>query len=196
MNKLFLLFVACICLSAMAAVAQEAQWPSPSLGELARKSRSAKKANPSARVIDNDVMPAKLPVADSSDPKDAKKDDSAAPAGADKKDDDKKKAADGIKAKVEDQRKEIAQLEHEVDLLERESRVRAAGFYSDPSRSAGGDTKYAEDVRKAQQDIDTKKQSLVTAKQKLDDLQEQARKAGISSAALEPAAPTAPSNPQ
>jgi predicted nucleic acid-binding Zn-ribbon protein len=41
--------------------------------------------------------------------------------------------------------------------------------------------KFAEDTRKAQDEINGKKQALETAQQKLADLQEQARKAGLPS---------------
>ena len=39
--------------------------------------------------------------------------------------------------------------------------------------------KFVEDSRKQQEEIDAKKQALADAKQKLEDLQEQARKTGI-----------------
>ena len=39
--------------------------------------------------------------------------------------------------------------------------------------------KFAEDSRKLQAEIDTKTQALADAKQKLTDLQEEARKAGV-----------------
>jgi hypothetical protein len=42
-------------------------------------------------------------------------------------------------------------------------------------------TKFAEDVRKEQDEINGKKQALDAAQQKLADLQEQARKAGMPS---------------
>jgi len=39
--------------------------------------------------------------------------------------------------------------------------------------------KFAEDTRKEQDEINSKKQALDTAQKKLDDLQEQARKSGM-----------------
>ena len=44
---------------------------------------------------------------------------------------------------------------------------------------------YADDVRKNQDDMDAKQKALADAKQKLDDMQEEARKAGVPASSRE-----------
>ena len=61
----------------------------------------------------------------------------------------------------------------------------AAAFYADAGVMLRDQERYAQDSRKAQSEIDSKKQTLADARQKLEDLQEQARKAGISASQLD-----------
>ncbi len=57
----------------------------------------------------------------------------------------------------------------------------AAAYYGDAGTMLRDQAKFAEDTRKEQDEINTKKQALDAAQQKLEDLQEQARKAGLPS---------------
>lgn len=82
-------------------------------------------------------------------------------------------------SKIEDVKKEIATIQRELDILQREQRLRAAAFYGDAGTRLRDQGKFAEESRKEQEDIDAKKQALADAQQKLADLQEQARKAGV-----------------
>jgi hypothetical protein len=66
-------------------------------------------------------------------------------------------------------------------VAQREARLHAAAFYADAGTMLRDQGKFAEDTRKEQAEIDGKKQSLDAAQQKLADLQEQARKAGLPS---------------
>jgi len=52
-------------------------------------------------------------------------------------------------------------------------------YYADAGAMLRDSGKFAEDSRKLQAEIDTKTQALADAKQKLTDLQEEARKAGV-----------------
>ena len=63
--------------------------------------------------------------------------------------------------------------------MERESRLRAAAYYADAGVMLRDQAKFAEDSRKSQDEINGKKQALEAAQQKLGDMQEQARKAGL-----------------
>ena len=54
-----------------------------------------------------------------------------------------------------------------------------AAYYADAGTMLRDQGKFMDDSRKQQAEIDAKKQTLTDAKQKLDDLQEQARKTGI-----------------
>ena len=193
--KRFLAFLAVVvCLLGVSAMAQ-------SLGDIARKSRAEKKANASAKVIDNDVLPSSSPAssapaadqkdstAGSGDQKDSSA-DAAKPEGD--KESNKKSAADQDKANIEawkkqiaEQKKEITQLQRELDVDEREARLRASAFYADAGVMLRDQAKFAEDTRKSQAEIDGKKQAIADGKQKLDDLLEQARKAGVASGQLD-----------
>ena len=185
-----------------------------SLADIANQSRAKQKANPSIRTIDNDVLPSvgdtlagsaevsKSSKADDSStnantpPADADKD--KAPPSAEDKDkkqasaEDKKKAddeqhkkADEWKQKISDQKKENAQLQRDLDVAEREARLNAAAYYADAGVMLRNQGQFAEDSRKRQEEIDSKKQALETSKHKLEDLQDEARKAGVPSNQLD-----------
>ena len=132
---------------------------------------------------------------------DVKKDDAAATkkeggkdekdAEAEKKEATEKLAAeeqnkkDDLKKQINAQMSEIKQLQRELNVAQREAGLRAAAYYADAGVMLRDQTKYAEDSRNLQTEIDSKQQSLAQAKQKLEGLQEQARKSGISSSELE-----------
>ncbi|HEX7285879.1 MAG TPA: hypothetical protein VF532_06825 [Candidatus Angelobacter sp.] len=154
-----------------------------SVGEVARQNRMKKKPSASVR-LDDDNMPRTLLA--NAEPEPAKDADKQA---ADKdKDKDKDKKADSGAAKndkltdqIKAQKDEIAKLQRELDIVQREQRLRAAAFYADAGTQLRDQTKFAEDSRKEQAEIDGKKQAIDAAQQKLADLQEQARKAGLGS---------------
>lgn len=158
-------------------------WAQQSLGEIARKNRSQKKATSTVR-LDDDNMPRKVIPDEPSD--DASK-TAAKPTGTDdktKKDapDSAKQKSDELQQKLKDQKEEIGKLQRELDVVQREQRLRAAAFYADAGTQLRDQTKFAEDSRKEQEEIDKKKQALDAAQQKLSDMQEQARKSGIKTA--------------
>jgi hypothetical protein len=193
MKKLFLLLSLFISMLSLAASAQD------SLADVARKARANRHTNPSTQVIDNDMIPAALPSAppaekakgtdtqpDVDKKGQPKKDATQADKKGDAKDQDKPLAAgtdqkktEDLKKQVDDQRKEITQLQRELDVVEREARLRAAAYYADAGAMLRDQGKFLEESRQQQAEIDTKKQAIADAKLKLDDLQEQARKAGI-----------------
>ena len=72
-------------------------------------------------------------------------------------------------------------MQRELDIAERESRLRAAAYYGDAGTMLRDQAKFADDTRKEQDEINTKKQSLGAAQKKLEDLQELARKSGMPS---------------
>ncbi len=158
-----------------------------SLGDIARQNRAHKKGSAAVRLND-DNMPRTLTAnADENAPK---TDDKAVKDDKDKdKDKDAKAAAkpssEQIVKAVEAQKQEISRLQRELDVAQREQRLRAAAYYGDAGTMLRDQAKYTEDSRKLQDEIDGKKQALDTAQKKLADLQEQARKAGVSSTAVE-----------
>lgn len=156
-------------------------WAQQSLGEIARKYRAQKKPTPTINLND-DNMPRKL---DANSDEDVKKEsdsgdktaanDQAKKEAADKAKDNKDKLAGQIK----DQKEEISRLQRELDVTQREQRLRAAAYYADAGTQLRDQTKFADDSRKEQDEIDSKKQALTAAQQNLDDMQEQARKSGV-----------------
>jgi hypothetical protein len=180
-----------MCLFAAVAVAQQ------SLGDVARANRANKHSSSGETKLSDDNMSRSAPSStyeseadkktDDKDKDDKKTDDKDADAkeadakAAPKKDtaDAQKQKNEELKKQIADQTKEISTLQRELDIAQREARLRAAAFYGDAGTMLRDQAKYAEEGRKAQAEIDGKKQALDTAQQKLSDLQEQARKAGL-----------------
>jgi chromosome segregation ATPase len=123
--------------------------------------------------------------ADSASSPDSGKDKAA---DATKKDGDKDKDKDEATQKAEQRKQlndditkakaEVEQLTRELDVLQRENRLRAASYYADAGNRLRNEAQYAADDRKYQADIQAKQQAITAAKAKLDDLQEQLRKLG------------------
>jgi len=86
---------------------------------------------------------------------------------------------DSWKVKLDAQKREVALLQRELDVTDREARVRAANYYADAGAQLRDPGKYAEDTRKQQEEIQAKTLLLNAAKQRLADLQDQARKDGV-----------------
>jgi hypothetical protein len=182
-----------VLMAAGAALAQ--QQPSPA--EMARSSRRQAPPKP-AKVYDN--LPTTAPITvlgavntpEAATP-DARPDDQASPdpnapnkETKPKTDDDAaKKLQEQWHSKLGDQRKEISTLQRELDILQREFRLRQAALYADAGNSLRDPAKWAADDRQYQQQITEKGRQLDVAKQKLEDLREQARKAGVPATATD-----------
>jgi len=163
-----------------------------SLGDAAREARAEKPATPQTKVFTNDNLPttgaisvlgaAPAPSATASD-KAAKPTPAAAAAASDPA--AKQKEADKIKMDIESQKGEISRLERELDISTREWKLRQAAYYADAGNQLRDPAAWAATERKYNDETAAKKQALDDARQKLDDLQEQARKSGMSSSATE-----------
>jgi hypothetical protein len=157
------------------------------LGDVARMARRHKPAPaPGEKVYDNDNLPGKgaISLIGSTDP--AQDQANTTAAGKDDKDkdgtasaDEHKKASDQWAGKIADQKQEISRLERELNVLQRESQIHATVNYADMGSRLGNNAKYAEEDKQYQQQIADKQKALDEAKQKLDDMQEEARKAGV-----------------
>lgn len=168
-----------------------------SLADIAKQTRNWQKNNPNAKVIDNDVIPSVVdisssaPVATATDSSAAKKSETGGNQDATAKEENKtasEKAAESEqdqknisawKKQINDEKKEINQLERELNVAQREAGLHAAVYYSDAGTMLRDSAKFAEDSRKLQAEIDNKTAALAAARQKLTDLQEEARKAGV-----------------
>jgi exonuclease VII large subunit len=94
---------------------------------------------------------------------------------------ERQKMYDEWKKKITAQQEQVNLLTREMDVMQREYRLRAAAFYADAGnrlRNAGSWDK--EDAQYKQQ-LAEKQKTLDTAKEELQDLRERARKAGVPS---------------
>ena len=188
-------------------VAQSQTQQSQSLGDIARAAKKTKSAPVGSKVYDNDNIPKTTSISVVGDEKsdaasDGKKTDSQDqeqtknPDGTAKKDEqtgdkkpeielkagqsagDRQKALDQWKDKLAGQKDKISLLSRELDVLQREHQLKAAEFYSDTARRTQNPNGFSEADAKYKQQIADKQKQLDEAKGKLNDMEDQARKAG------------------
>jgi hypothetical protein len=173
-----------------------------SLGDAARAARKNKaNTSPTTRHFDNDNLPtndalsvvgpapAPAPVANASASAQSKNDKAAVdPAAATL---ERQKAADDTRKKLDQQKEKIDSLNHEIDLDQREQRLRAAAFYSDAGTRLRNSAQWEKEQSQSVNDASEKQKALDTAKQQYDEMQEQARKAGIAQKDKDPGASSA-----
>jgi hypothetical protein len=155
-----------------------------SLGDYAREVRKNKKPNPNVKVYDNDNLPSNGTISvmgQPSNPKDEEKEQKQAAAS----DEERKKQQQAMAGAVVEERKKIAGLEHEIELLNREQRIRNAEYYSDAGTMLRNSQAWTQQEMKMRADIAAKTQELQAARDKLGQMQETARKAGVPSSAIE-----------
>jgi hypothetical protein len=154
-----------------------------SVADAAKQPKPTKKA---AKVYTNDEIPSVDTIKDAAPAKDA---DAAKPADGDKAASDKdkkdapsedaKKAETEMKARIATQKQKVADNERELQLTDREYKLRAAVFYADAGNRLRDDKKWSDSERKYKEDMARLQQDLISNKAKLEDLREEARKAGI-----------------
>jgi hypothetical protein len=168
-----------------------------SLGEAARRARQSKPAEPPAKVITNDDL-SSLPASAVTTATDSSASTEKKDVAAQDKDKDKNKEAEKKELSPEDQAKldkdwgdkiaaqkdAISLLERELDVLQRENKLRASNYYADAGTRLRDSQKYAEDDRKYRDQIDAKQKELDDAKSKLEQMKDDARKAGASPGAI------------
>ncbi len=179
---------------------------SQSLGDYARQVRQDKdkdKKQPAVRQFDNDNLPKndKLSIvgnAQASPAEEGKESrqegdlakptaqtDKNAQTGKEAESTPKDEAAEREKTykewqqKIADQRKQIDLLAREMDVLQREYRLRAAAFYADAGNRLRNQGDWDKEDAAYRQKIAEKQKAVDAAKQQLEDLQEQARKSGV-----------------
>ncbi len=94
---------------------------------------------------------------------------------------DRDKANTEWQAKLEEQKTKIAALNHELELTQREYRLKAVAMYSDAGNRMRNSAEWDKEDRDYKQQIDDKQKSVDAAKQELDKMMEDARKAGVPS---------------
>ncbi|PYX51601.1 MAG: hypothetical protein DMG76_31640 [Acidobacteria bacterium] len=210
----FVLFAASVVVPASAQQAQASSTQSqnqaqPSLADYARqmkKDSPQPKSRP--KVFDNDNLPKddKLSVVGELPPVAADKSSEAkpadptgnVPAATDKKSATETKAAatenEQLKRqaalkewqqKLTAQKDQIDLADRELDVLKREYQIRAAAFYADAGDRLRNSAAWDKQDTQYKQQIADKQKALDDAKQKLEEMQEDARKAGIPAAMRE-----------
>jgi hypothetical protein len=167
-----------------------------SLGDYA-----APKAKP--KVFDNDNLPTedKLSVVGSpapasagdsstaeSDSKAGTSSEGKEAAGAKPDDDQAKKQAEfkGWQEKLSAQKNSIDLASRELDVLQKEYQLRAAAMYADVGNRMRNAAQWDKEDADYKQKIADKQKAVDDGKQKLDDMQEEARRAGVPAAMREP----------
>jgi len=92
---------------------------------------------------------------------------------------DRQKAADEWKDKLAGQKSKIESLNHELDLTQREYRLRAVAQYSDAGNRLRNSANWDKEDADFKKQLEEKQKAVDAAKQELETMQEQARKAGI-----------------
>ena len=156
-----------------------------SLGEAARKARKSKPApSPATRVYTNDNLPTNAPISVMSTPENKNVGDSGAKSQSATNDsaagsDDTKKDYDDWRTKISDQKNKIGLLQRELEVLQREHQIQVAVFYADAGNRLRDDRKWADQERQYKSDMETKQRNLDSANLRLDEIREEARKAGV-----------------
>ncbi len=81
--------------------------------------------------------------------------------------------------KINLQQQQVDSIAHELDLNQREYRLRAAAFYADAGNRLRNEADWDKEDADYKQKIADQQKTLDEAKQKLNDLQEEARKSGV-----------------
>jgi len=174
---------AVVVASALGAAAQ-----SESLGDAARVARKEPRP-PAKKVYTNDNLPTSASISvvgaprGEAEPKPAAKpaDEKPKPPQKDSKAEEKKasQSEPTLPDQLSEQKKKIADLEKELDLLQREYKLQVADYYADAGTQLRDPKKWAEGETKFRADIADKQKQLEDAKAKLQDTEEQARQAGM-----------------
>jgi hypothetical protein len=206
MKRINYVWIAAVILAGMMALfasAQDSTGQQQSLGAYARSVRKDKKPA-TAKQFDNDNLPTndKLSVvgapAGSGDsqataanggqdagPSDKKAEDKPPAIQPGESPQDRQKTYDDWKDRIAAQKAKMDLLARELDVEQREYQLRAAAMYADAGnrlRNSGTWDKEDADYKKK---IEEKKKAADAAKQQLEDMQENARKAGVPSSVRE-----------
>lgn len=175
-----------------------------SLGSYARTVRK-KKAQPGAKTFDNDTIPKSDTISvvgdtSTSGRQAAASDDEVQPQPGSnspnqmpkvtpgQSQQERQQVYDQWQGKISEQQSKIDGIAHELDLDQREYRLRAASFYGDAGARLRDEGQWDKQDAQYKEKIADKQKDLDNAKQALNDLHEQARKAGVPASAQESAA--------
>jgi hypothetical protein len=153
-----------------------------SLGDYARNVRKNKTEPTTAtRTFDNDNLPTggTLSVVGPAAAGDGSPAGATAVPSPDKATSDRQKAADDWKAKLANQQQKVDGLNKEIEKEQADSRMRAAVAASDPASRLRNAGEWGKEDADYQNSLDQKQKALDAAREELDQMQENARKAGV-----------------
>jgi hypothetical protein len=210
-RTLFALLVGIVMSGLMTSVASaqdaNASAAEPSLGSYARAAKKDKKAQPApAKKWDNDNLPMndKISVVGngataSVDASEVPLSESPAAAGQTGKlevqpgqsQEQRQVVYDQWQQKISGQQSQVDLLQRELDVDQKEYRIRAAAFYADAGDRLRNQAAWDKEDTDYKQKIADKQKALDEAKQHVADMQEDARKSGVPSSSREVAQPDA-----
>ncbi len=94
-------------------------------------------------------------------------------------DEAKAAAAAEYKSKIEKAKGELATLQRELDIAQREAKLRQAQFYSDAGNRLRNERAFADEQRKTEADMADKQAKITATTALLESLRSEARRAGI-----------------
>jgi len=182
MKRTLRLGIELLALAGLLATAAAAQ----SLGEYARQQRAQKPATPAdAKVYTNDNLPTSGMISEVGQleppppaplsPKQA----AAAQKAEQQKADAQKALETEWKAKFAEQKRNVAQLQRELDILVRENNLRQLAAFKNSAQQSSGAAELAAADQRAQAEIAEKQQALDDAKEKLETMKNELRQAGL-----------------
>ena len=153
------------------------------VADAARKAREQKKVAPKPKKVftDDDVKPAEQPAPapsagspESAGAAAAEKPEGAAAASAAKEDGNTEQA---WRKRFSEQRRKVAAVEQELDVLQREAEKADLQYYSDPQK-AMHEQFTRNEINEKNAKIEAKKKQLADLKQQLSDMEDQLRASG------------------
>ena len=156
-----------------------------SLGDYARKARKNKpQSSTTSRHYDNDNLPTGQPLSvvgpqPGAQPANSAGTQAAATSGQSAAQAERQKQAEDLQNKIKEQQEKIDGLSHELNLDQREYRLRASAYYADLGNRLRNSAQWDKDDAQYRADMDAKQKAIDSARKQLDELQEQARRAGM-----------------
>lgn len=170
-----------------------------SLGDVARQNRQIKRKPASHVYTDDDISSSSATEKFSAKPQDststpsssdsAQSKDSTNPAATEKSDTNSEEALkknwDSFKTRVADQKSKIDLLQRELNVLVNENQIQVARYYADAGAQLRDPKAWTDQQKKNQDGIDAKTKALQDAKDALEAIREEGRKAGVPSSYLD-----------
>lgn len=178
MKRILYLLMASVLLAGALASGAAAQ----SLGDLAREARKNKRPSPTTKVYTNDDLPATASISVTAPaPRATAGGNEQETKEAEKSPEEKKKLEEEWRAKFKEQKDKIAVLQRELDALKGEYSVWSYKYNADVGNQLRNPQVFAEQDKKYRDQTDAKQKELQDAKDKLEKMREDVRKAGVPS---------------